>query len=326
MLKVHHRSQISMRIWKVGEPRCDISTIEELIEVYKQCGGYMAKHCADAAEILLEMCKSDDLIILSFPANLVATGLRSILSDFIRRGFADVVITTAGTLDHDIAKSLGGEYMSYKFNVNDIELREDGYHRIGNIIVRVEHYGPLIEKFVHNVLMRELEKRNILEIGVRELLHIAGSLLNDPNSILRACYERRVPIYVLGYVDGAFGTAVLTYNEVQRSVGKHKVRIDLFRDEEELENIVRQSKDVGCIIVGGGVSGKHVETLLHGKKVRHAVLISSTSYELPVIDYEEGVLVYSDATIVLPILFSYVTAKLKSRVRKTLECLKWNTS
>ncbi|NPA23335.1 MAG: deoxyhypusine synthase [Crenarchaeota archaeon] len=328
-------------MYRIGRPSCEIGSIEELIEAYKECGGYVARNMYDAAQILLEMFRDSDVtVMMSFTANLVATGLRSMIAEFVRRGFVDVIITTAGTLDHDIARACGGEYISYTFDVDDIYLRDEGYHRIGNIIVKVEHYGPIIEKFVHNLLDKIVNEEKITSIGVRELLYRAGKHIDDESSILRACYDAKVPIYVPGFVDGAFGTAILTFNEMQRSRGGPRVVVDVLLDERELMDIVYESRKLAGIIVGGGISKHHLiwwsqfkdgldyaiyittavewDGSLSGARPREAITwhkikpTARTSF------------IYADATVVLPILFSYVVTKLKNRARRTLECLKWS--
>ncbi len=314
-----------MEVYEVGNPTCNIHTIEELVETYRQCGGYMAKNVYKACRIMLDMFTSNEIVILSFPADIIATGIRSIIADFLRRGFADIVITTAGTLDHDIARAFGGKYISHKFDVDDSKLRDEGFHRIGNILVKIEHYGPIIENFIHNFLSK-LTRDGITKLGIRRLLYLMGRHIEDENSIVKICSINKIPIYVFGYVDGAFGTAILTYNEVQRSrVDSKKVIIDLYEDERELEKIFSNFKDVGCIIIGGGVSGRHVEYIIdrYVRNIRHLVTILSTPYERVNVRCEKGTTIYSDATIIIPILFSYIVAKLKNRERKLLECLEW---
>ncbi len=316
---------------------CNISSVEQLVESYRKCGGYVAKSIADAAEILLEMLSDPDVtIFMSFTANLVATGLRGLIADFIRRGFVDIVITTAGTLDHDIARARGGKYLVYTFDADDVELREKGYNRIGNIIVHTEHYGVPVERVVFEVLS-ELINRHVYIVSVRELIWHVGSKLEDKSSIIRAAYEAKVPIYVPGFVDGAFGTAILMFNEIQRARGGKEIFIDVLRDERELMNIVYDSKKIGGIVIGGGISKHHLIWWAQFREgLDYAVYITtavewdgSLSGARPreAISWRKikptarTTFVYADATVVLPILFSYVARRLKSRPRRPLKCL-----
>jgi deoxyhypusine synthase len=267
---------------------------------------------------------------LSFTGNLVATGLRGLLSRFIGRGFVDAVVTTAGALDHDIAKSMGGEYLLSSFDADDAAMAREGIHRIGNVAVRREHYGVLVERFLHTHLGElALEKGTW---GVRELLWRLGEHIDDDYSILGTAARSRVPIYVPGFVDGAFGTAILTYNESQRvrSSGK-PILIDPLRDERELMDIAMSSKRLGALVVGGGISKHHViwwgqfrggfdylvyvstavewDGSLSGASPREAV----SWYKLK--PTGKGVFVHADATVVLPIILPYIASRLKYRER-----------
>ncbi len=306
-----------------------INTIDDLIEAYRRIGGFQGRYIAEAADVLLSMYSDPNtLVFLSFTANLISTGLRGLIAKFIERGFADVVITTAGTLDHDIAKAMGGKYYQSYFDVDDVEMGRAGIHRIGNVAVRKEHYGPLIEKFVHSAL-EELSKVKE-EWGVRELLWEMGSRIDDDYSILRAAYRARVPIYVPGFVDGAFGTAILTYNEIQRTrTGGRQVRIDVLKDEHELMDIVYSGKSLGALIIGGGISKHHViwwsqfaggldyvvyvtmavewDGSLSGARPKEAITWGKVK------PTAKQALIFEDATVVLPILMPYVVRKIGFR-------------
>lgn len=308
-----------------------INTIDDLIEAYRRIGGFQGRYIAEAADVLLSMYSDlNTTVFLSFTANLVSTGLRGLIAKFIERGFADVVITTAGTLDHDIAKSMGGKYYQSYFDVDDVEMSKAGIHRIGNVAVRKEHYGPLIEKFVHSSL-EDLSRIKEEWGGVRELLWEMGKRIDDDYSILRAASKARVPIYVPGFVDGAFGTAILTYNEMQRTrTGGRQVRVDVLKDEHELMDIVYSSKSLGALIIGGGISKHHViwwsqfaggldyvvyitmavewDGSLSGARPKEAI-----TWGGKVKPTARQAFILEDATVVLPILIPYVVGKLGFR-------------
>lgn len=309
----------------------EILNIEDLVEAYGRVGGFMAKHLHDAAKLLLEMCSRDDVtIMMSFTGNLIATGIRGLITQFLKRGFIDVIITTTGTIDHDLAKALGGEYYAYTFDANDEELIMRGLHRIGNIIVRKEHYGLLIEKFTHKVLSEITSEK--LRISVRELLWSLGMRLSDDNSIIRTAYIEKIPIYVPGFVDGAFGTAILTFSEIQRSKGKESLVVDVMLDEREIMDIIYSSDKLGGLIIGGGISKHHLiwwcqfrdgldyaiyittavewDGSLSGARPREAISWGKIK------THAKTVHVFCDASIALPVILTYVMKKLKFRKRK----------
>ena len=93
------------------------------------------------------------LKFLSFIGAIVSTGFRGIIRDMIKKKWCDVVITTCGALDHDIARHFSN-YKEGSFTMDDKELADQNIHRLGNVLVPMESYGPLIEEKVQEILER----------------------------------------------------------------------------------------------------------------------------------------------------------------------------
>jgi len=296
-------------------------TLEEFLDKLGKIYGFTAGHLHRAVEILSEGLRNSDLRFLSFTANLVATGLRGVIAQMIDKGLVDVIITTCGTLDHDIARALGHRYYKGFFETDDKMLAELEIHRLGNVFIPIENYGPPVESFVRN-LLKEL---NVERIAPWELIREAGKRLNDKHSILRKAYEKGVPIIVPGITDGAFGTAILTYSQELRLQGK-RFTLDILEDEKMLSDKVFQSKKSAALIVGGGISKHHTiwwnqfkggldyavylttafeyDGSLSGAQPREAISWGKIKPE------GKSVVVYGDATVLLPILLAGVYSKL----------------
>ena len=86
-----------------------IRDVPSLIDQMANAGGFTATKLAHARDVLREaMDKSGTegvLNWLSFPACLCATGSRGFFVEAIKRRAFNVIITTCGTLDHDIART-----------------------------------------------------------------------------------------------------------------------------------------------------------------------------------------------------------------------------
>ncbi len=224
--------------------------VSDLIRIYKEIHGFTASSLYEASEILKEGVREADLRFLSFTGNLVATGLRGLLTQLIDEGFFNIIITTCGALDHDIARALGGNYLKGYFEADDSELERMGIHRLGNVFIPRDSYGPLIESFVRELVYKASSIK--AEWGVRELLTLAGeALINDPNSIIGVARKRGVPIYVPGVVDGAFGTQLFIYSQFTN------FKLNPLKDMKELSDLIFQSKKSLALILGGGISKHH---------------------------------------------------------------------
>ena len=226
-----------------------------LVEMYERMGGFSARHVARAVEVAQEMVGDESCtVFLAFTANLVATGLRGALAALIDEGLVDAVVTTGGTFDHDIARSFASYYLG-EFEIDDSMLREMDVHRLGNVLVPRESYGPIVEEFTHRMLEELVSRKS--RWTPSELAREAGLRLKDEASILAAAARRGVLVFSPGIVDSAFGTAIFTFNEIGRSRG-FEVQLDLLGDMAALANLVMDSERLGAIVLGGGISKHHV--------------------------------------------------------------------
>jgi len=308
----------------------EISTVSDLVREYGRIGGFTAPSVREAEEILEEMAKSENCtIFLGFTANIVATGLRSLIADMIEKGFVDVLVTTGGTVDHDLAKSSGGSYYAGSFQYDDSYLRELGIHRLGNILVPYESYGPLVERIVHEILRELVEEKTIWSPS--ELLRELGKRIEDPHSILRAAYRRGVPVFSPGLVDSALGMALYTYRDRARLESSRTIVLDVLADMSRLADIVYSSREIGALILGGGISKHHVlwwaqlrggldyavyittavewDGSLSGAQTREAISWGKLKPRA------KHVTVYGDATVLLPLVYLPVREKLGRRSR-----------
>ncbi|MEZ0345021.1 MAG: deoxyhypusine synthase [Infirmifilum sp.] len=296
-----------------------------LVGLLGKLGGFSARYLVRSAETLLEMYRSGAVVMFSFPANLVATGLRGLFADLLRHGLAHAVITTGGTFDHDIARGLGYKYYIGEFEFDDAYLKELEIHRLGNILVPSENYGPPVESFTH-MMLEELSKTKT-DWSPSELAFEAGRRLSDPYSILHAAYSKNVPIFAPGIVDGAFGTAIYTFNEKGRASSTLKpIQLDLIRDLGKIADIVYSAEKLGGLMLGGGISKHHLiwwaqfrggldyavaitsapewDGSLSGARTREAISWGKIKPRA------SHVTVPGDATIIFPAIIGYVAREL----------------
>lgn len=309
-----------LRLTKVRDihvPRSD--DIVSLVDQMGDAGGFMAKNLAQAATIVEAMSTRDDCTkFLSFPAAPVATGLRGVLVDMVKEGLVDVIITASGTLDHDIARTLA-DYYHGSFEMNDTELFEAGYHRLGNLLIPLQNYGPLIEKKMQP-LLSGLYARGEKAPTTERLCGEIGKSLGSKDSLLYWAWKKNVPIFVPGIMDGAVGSQLWLFAESHRDFG-----VNIIGDERRLSDIVNESSSTGALVLGGGVSKHHTiwwnlfrggldyacyvttaveyDGSLSGAQVREAVSWGKVKPRA------KQVTLYAEVTTVLPLIVSYVLTK-----------------
>ena len=86
---------------------CKGMNIDNLVREMKKSGGFVAKKVAVAADIVEKMLRDKNCFtFLSFPACIIATGVRGVIVEMIKNKWVDAIVTTCGTLDHDLARRL----------------------------------------------------------------------------------------------------------------------------------------------------------------------------------------------------------------------------
>lgn len=229
--------------------------IGQLVEQLDASGGFIAKKLAQGVDILKQMIKDKNCTkFLSFPACIVSTGTRGVLAYIVKNRLADVVITTCGTLDHDFAR-IWKDYLHGSFEADDKELHKKGINRLGNIFIPTASYGEILEDKIVPIL-NKLYSEGKRELSSKELVWELGKALDKEKkkeeSIIYWAWKNKIPVFVPGLTDGAVGSQLWAFRE------KHSdFKIDLLKDEQELANIIFDSKKLGALMIGGGISKHH---------------------------------------------------------------------
>ena len=172
----------------------------------------------------------------------------------MKRRLVDAIITTCGTLDHDLAR-VWKNYYHGSFVADDKDLHKKGINRLGNIFIPLECYGTVLEEKMQPIL-NELYKIK-QKWSTKDLIWEFGKRLesekNGKDSIMYWAWKNKIPMFVPGITDGAFGSQLWMYYQEHRDF-----IVDLFSDEQSLSDIVFTSKKMGAFIIGGGISKHHV--------------------------------------------------------------------
>ncbi|MCI4340254.1 MAG: deoxyhypusine synthase [Thermoplasmata archaeon] len=232
----------------------DAPSLDTLVRRMDDAGGFSAKGVARGVDLLARILADEEMTtFLSFPADIVATGTRGVLETLVRGGYVDAVVTTCGTLDHDIARSVRPYYHG-EWDLDDAKLYRKGLYRLGNLVIPQTHYGRPVEQRMQRLLTR-LYKSGVRKLSTRDLTWAIGEDLGartGKGSLARAAFEKRVPFFIPGITDGAVGSQLWLFWQSHKDFA-----IDLFDDEQKLSDLVFEAKRSGAIMLGGGISKHH---------------------------------------------------------------------
>lgn len=247
----------SEKLIPVKDIRVRKSTADELIKEMHASGGFTARKIGDGLQIVEDMVNDNCTKFLSFPADIISTGTRGVIKSLIKEKVFDAVITTCGTLDHDLARTWK-DYYCGSFELDDRELHKQGINRLGNILIPNENYGIILEEKIQEILSKiyKKEKDQEKEYSTPELIWKFGEMIqnekNAEESIIYWSYKNKIPIFVPGITDGAFGFQCFMFWQEHKNF-----RINLFKDENEISDIVFKAKKTGALMIGGGISKHH---------------------------------------------------------------------
>lgn len=310
---------------KPGRPVKDISikkgdSIQSIFDAMSESGGFESRNLAEGLDILYTMEQDKACLkFLSFVAAVTSTGLRGIIRDMIKTKMFDVVITTCGALDHDIARYFSN-YLEGSFTLDDSELADQHIHRLGNVLVPMESYGPLIEEKMQ-AFLEKAYKSGKKEMSTFEVTKMIGENLGE-GSFLYWAYKNNIPVIVPGIMDGAVGSQIWFFTQ------KHAdFKLNVAADSDLLSGLIFKAKKSGALMIGGGISKHHTlwwnqyrdgldyavyittaqefDGSLSGALVREAISWGKVTQKA------KQTTIHAEATTILPFLYSALLAKLK---------------
>lgn len=310
---------------KPGRPVKDISikkddSIQSIFDAMSESGGFESRNLAEGLDILYAMNQDKACLkFLSFVAAVTSTGLRGIIRDMLKNKMFDVVITTCGALDHDIARYFSN-YLEGSFTLDDNELVEKKIHRLGNVLVPMESYGPLIEEKMQ-AFLEKVYKSGKKEMSTFEITRMIGENLGE-GSFLYWAYKNNIPVIVPGIMDGAVGSQIWFFTQ------KHSdFKLNVAADGDLLSGLIFKAKKSGALMIGGGISKHHTlwwnqyrdgldyavyittahefDGSLSGAPVREAISWGKVAQKA------KQTTIHAEATTILPFLYSALLAKIK---------------
>jgi len=313
----------------------------DLIDRVYAKSGYNARRMAEAARLYSRMIEEDATICLTLAGAMTPIGMSGVINSLIRAGFVDCIISTGANLYHDMHRPFGSPMMQGHFAVNDNELAESGIARIYDVFIEDQDTLMATDK----IILRTVEKMDLDEpISTAALHHamgleIAKKAERPEWSMLVAAAEADIPIYTSSPGDSSIAMNLA----VPHTFGK-QIQLDPLKDVMETAAIVRAAEKNGVVVVGGGspknfyfqtqptlhqifmddtpVGHDYVIQLTtdapHWGGLSGATISEAASWGKVQDAFKNNVIVYSCASLTLPLLAQYVLVRNQPRKSKRL--------
>lgn len=291
--------------------------VSELVGKMKELG-FQARKIGEASEILLEMINDKECrIFFGLAGAMVPAGMKNIILDML--DYTSIFVVTGANITHDLIEALGGKHYKGDEKADDSELNRKGIDRIYDVFMENIVYGDLDKFFEKN--WSEFEGCKT----IKDLLWKIGEVLEKQrkgeNSILRRCWEKKIPIFCPALADSGIG--LMIWGNKARG---RKIEVDAFEDMNEIIDFSWKNKKKGVFYAGGGVPKNFIQQAMQfstpasygiqitmdkeefggssGAKLREGISWGKMS--------EKGRFanVMCDATIALPLILGFVKDKL----------------
>jgi deoxyhypusine synthase len=326
-------------------------SVSELASNYFQA--YNSARLYEACRLLTEKIldpQRDVTIGLTLAGALTPAGVSGMVVSMLEKGFIDFIIATGANLYHDTHFALNFPLYKGTWQVDDTELWNQGVVRIYDIFLTTDTLLNT-DKFTQRILLEKGAPRGA--VSSREFHYYIGQKLlkeapNPQVSILAQAAKFNVPVYTSSPGDSTYGMDLANFNKGVNKEFLRKGAINLHinpnLDVMETAAIVLGAKENGVMLLGGGSPknfymqtqpflweclgierGGHDYFIqittdspqwggLSGATPQEAVSWGKINPD----ELKNTVVVYSDTTIAVPILFSYAFENARPRKKKGL--------
>lgn len=229
--------------------------------------GFNAKHLGEAFSIYKKMLHDKNCIkILTAAGALIAGGMRNAFIKAIDANLIDVMVLTGGSiLTHDLIEAFGVKHTQGDAYANDIKLSKKNINRIYDVFLPNEGYLTLEKK-----LQRILPKLPQERMSPSKFLELLGMYIKDKNSLIRAAFKKKIPIFCPTITDSILGFQLWMYGQ------DHDLKVDSQLDIADFLELVWKKKKYGALILGGGAPKHFVAGMMQvtGNSLNYAIQIT----------------------------------------------------
>lgn len=302
---------------------------------------FSARDLARAAEIYDLMLQDAGCgVILCLAGSLISAGLKRVFVDLIRHNMVDAVVSTgANIVDQDFFEALGfSHYIAeerLRAGMDDDTLRELHIDRIYDTLIDEDDLRVCDDTV--RAVADSLETR---PYSSREFIREMGAYLErkgkSGDSIVLESFRKDVPIFCPAFSDCSAGFGLVMHQHA-RGEGA-KLTLDSAKDFYELTQLKIKNQTTGLLMIGGGVPKNFAQDIVVAAEalgvdvpmhkyaiqvtvadVRDGALSGSTLKEASSwgkVDTTYEQMVYSEATLAVPLIASYAFHRGAWRQRK----------
>ena len=316
-------------------------SVADMIDNVFARSGFNARRLAEGAQLFTRMLEANATVGVTLAGAMTPIGMSGVFVSLIEHGFVDFIISTGANLYHDLHRPYGFPMVQGSPNVDDNELADEGVARIYDVFISDDDTLMATDKVILDALdgldtSGPFSSARLHDAIGKQVLRTAR---HPEKSMVAAAAKHGVPIYTSSPGDSSIGmNLVVPYLMVK------PIALNPILDVIETAAIVRDADLNGVLEVGGG-SPKNFymqtqptlhQILLDKSKGGHDFFVQLTvdsphwgglsgatpsearSWGKVKDAHKNNVVVYSCASISLPLVAQYALARAKKRPQRRL--------
>ncbi len=315
--------------------------VADMIDGVFAKSGFNARRLAEGAQLYARMIDNNTTIGMTLAGAMTPIGMSGVIIDLMKAGFIDFIISTGANLYHDLHRAYDMPMVQGDFLADDNMLADESVARIYDVFI---HDDDTLEGTDEVILeaMRDLDPaKPFSSAKLHDQIgrHVNKSASHPERSLVAWAAKLGVPIYTSSPGDSSIGM-----NLVVPYLFDKPMNLNPVLDVIETAAIVRDAETNGVVEVGGG-SPKNF--YLQTQPTLHQILHDDTKgghdYFLQLTTDSphwgglsgatpsearswgkvkdavlNNVVVYSCASLTLPLIAQYVLTRCKAREQRRL--------
>lgn len=315
--------------------------VADMIDNVFAKSGFNARRLAEGAQLYRRMVDDGATVALTVAGAMTPIGMSGVFNDLMRAGFVDFIISTGANLYHDLHRAYDMPMVQGDFRVDDNKLAEVGVARIYDVLIHDDETLMATDKVILNCLQDFDTDRPFSTAALHYHLgeRVSRKAPYPQRSMVVTASELGIPVYTSSPGDSSIGMNLIVPHLFQKPL-----HLNPILDVIQTAAIVRDAERNGVVEIGGG-SPKNF--YLQTQPTLHQILSDTSKgghdYMLQLTTDSphwgglsgatpsearswgklkdaviNNVVVYSCASLTLPLIAQYVLARCKHRSQRRL--------
>lgn len=229
-----------------------VRTVNELVTAMGNTA-FTGRQVGEGTDVLEAMARDKDcFVVMTLSGAMTVAKQGLVITDLIEHDIIHAIVSTGALMAHGLVEATGCTHYRYDPKMDDVELYEAGYNRVYDTLepeTNLDH----VQAVLHEILEKWDTEETLCSYKLNATIGKHLSEQNAGRGILRAAYEKGVPVFVPAFSDSELGLDYALANRMRRQKKRPVLKFDPFIDLEHFADHMLRRPRNGIFTIGGGV-------------------------------------------------------------------------